>query len=133
MAKVTMTRIQLRGLAGCIRLLDGRMAEMKDKDGKPTGEQILKPFDLSAKARYALAKTASLIQGELDATEKAVRGLHDKASGQALDVKEERDVLDFLQETTEVDVHELDVTELKIDTNQLAPTLISGQVTYTHG
>ncbi len=131
-SKIQLTKLQVRTLAGCIRLLDGREVECKNADGKETGK-LFKPYDLSAKTRYALAKTAANLQPELEAIEKAVRSKHAKGAGERLDVQEERDVLELLQELTEVEVHKLNVSELKIDTNQLPPSVLAGLMPMLEG
>ena len=114
---------EIRLLAICLRSLDGKPEIVKDVDDKSLGV-IQVPYDLSGKARYAIARTMSKIQPEVDAIEAARNEMIRAAKDDEATLEKELNT--FLAETVEVDVHKMNIEELKVDKNKLAPTVLSG-------
>ena len=121
-------RSTVRLLMAGLKALDGRQELARDNDGKTLG-LITLPYDLGVKARYAAAKTIAKIQDEVDACNTAcnamVAGSRVKFDDVANDPNIEKEISVFLAESVEVEVFCCQVSEFKIDTNKLPPSVIA--------
>ena len=129
--KVTLRRSEVRALADALSALEGKQEQAKDGNGKNVG-MVNVPYDLSGRARYALAKTLRSIQAEVDAMDAVRAGMIAKAratpqdqQNQSWQANLEKELTDFLNQTTELEVHALPITELKIETNKLGPRMLA--------
>lgn len=116
-----MKRHELNSLVRSIKSLEGRHELAKDGDGKLHGI-ILKPFDISAKARYAFAKTLRKLTEIVSDYEKVQK---DKKAENKETANDE--IYKFMceEEETPVEFHKVNIVELKIETNQLSPEVIA--------
>lgn len=115
-------RYEINALANAIRYFDGRVEIAKDNDGKVLG-LLQKPFDLSGKARYALAKSLRLISGQINDYDKTQKGLKEQYKDEPQKFEEEN--RKFMYEEDEIELYKIQISELQIDANKVSPSIIS--------
>lgn len=111
---IMIKRYEINDMIAAIKSLEGRLQVVTDPDGKTIGV-VIKPYDLPMKIRVALAKTLRSLLSEINDYE-------NNKFGEKPDSKE---LNNFMKEEIQVEVYEIMLTDLKIDTNQISPQVIS--------
>lgn len=129
MPDVQLKRREVIALANAIKAMDGREKVVNNADGKFVG--VLKEpykFD-SAKAVYALAKTAKAVEDEVEAYSAAARAAQRKMEAEKDEEKQaaiDREFQMFSNEVVTIPLHSLAVAELKINTNDIPSSVVTG-------
>lgn len=123
-----LSRQEISNLHAALAGLGGRQVETKDGDKTVV---IVKPYDITGTARYAVAKTRRALKATIEAIDAEREALWAKHGGEPGGKLEgtaaaafQRDFAEYLKGTETIEPHRFPVADLKIGPNQLDPTLI---------
>ncbi len=127
MEKIKLPRHRVYALFVAIKSLDGKTEVVKDSDGKT--HVVRTPYQYNDhKPIYAFAKTMDSLRSEVSAFETAnkvlIRGRPEKPTpAEAIEFDAKIEALS--NEETEVEVHRVAITDLKIHTNGFSPSVLA--------
>lgn len=124
----------IQTLANAIARLGGRAEQVSNGDGKPA--IVVKPYDLPGKVIYALARTKAHLKPHVEAITEATQAMlrtHTGPDKSELDGKADPkawnvfqgELADLMRTEVEVEVHQIAMADLKIETNKLDPNLVA--------
>lgn len=124
MEKIALKRYEVNDIVGALNSLEGRPDVIKDKDGKVHGI-VTQPYDFQPETRLALARTYRKLKEELSCYEVVQRQIQSERVPEGEEDTRSLRFREFLAEGVEVDVEKVSISDIKVDTNKLAPQLIA--------
>jgi hypothetical protein len=135
---IQITRAEAVALSVSINALGGRHVEVMENDKKVI---IVKPYDLTGNARYALAKNKRALTAIMRSIDEERADLNLKrsvpvdaidrtaattAAEKIEDINIEREFRKFLHTPVDFDAYKFNIEGLKVQENQLDPAIIEG-------
>jgi len=118
---IKLKKYAIRELYQGIQRLDGRAVSEKDSDGKIV--VTVKPFEITDKTLYALAKTAEHLRPVMAAIDKVLKAK--QIEKDKTEDEKEDEIMTFLDGDADVEVHKTNRDGLKAEKNHLPPVVLS--------